>query len=112
MSNGYETKLINLGSSRAQDSLRVVRLKGSAKATMLILPGLDSILFWDGKPISVETGQMVYWHVPERKAALARVINAHGSNLPHVNCSASSFDFVVGGLLTKAGMQLVRKEER
>lgn len=99
---------IAFGPSLAARQLQTLRV--SKNVSLLALGVGDSVLFWKGSPVSIETGKMVYWHQEKREAGCTRAINAHAPDLPHVNTSSHSFDFIAGGLLTKAGMGLVRRE--
>ena len=73
--------------------------------------GRDSILTWDGAPIAVQTGGIVYIAQADRAPARTAAIEKYAGDLPQVRVSAQEFDFTVGTILTRAGLPLTRMEK-
>lgn len=95
---------IKLPLSQAQQRWELER--GSKSVNRLHLYPSSSILFWSGKPVAVYNNDAVYHHQPDRTSACTKAINEFGLGVPHVDCDAGTFDFVLGSLLTRAGMPL------
>jgi hypothetical protein len=94
-----------LPKSCAQTQLAVVK---AGTITMLLLRRSpdEGILFWDGEPVAISTAGVVYYHQADRKGGCTKAIAALDVNAPHISCDASTFDFVIGSLLTRTGLPL------
>lgn len=78
------------------------------QAILSLHPG-DALLFWDGFPVAVMTGAVVYFMDGKILAACTKAINAFAGQAAIVRAADADFDFLVGSLLTKAGLPLTRR---
>jgi hypothetical protein len=94
--------------SRAQQDIFAERL--TPKHTKITFGNAEAIHFFDGKPVAVESAGILYHHT-EQTSATTKLFNETLSTAPHIRCSASDFDFILGQLLLKAGLPLTRREK-
>lgn len=99
---------------RARHGLCIVGVKRS-KVSVLMFPigtetGNDQIVFYAGAAIAVITGAVAY--VNCEAGAQQRAVNQTiAMQTPQMRVDAQQFDFIVGQVLTKAGLPLTRREK-
>lgn len=82
----------------------------TSKLTVLSFIHRDSaILFWDSEPLAVLSGGYVSAHYEKASSAKTLAIHEWQGDAPVSLVGAAEFDFVVGQLLTQAGLPLTRR---
>lgn len=82
----------------------------SAKVGILYTPHHKQVLLWEGVPIAVYMDGTVYKH-SSVTAAKQGAITRYYPNAAEVTHSTRDFNFVLGQVLSQAGLSLVRAQE-
>lgn len=91
------------------DSRARVLLFGEHKGSITkITLGQDQLFLFKGIPIAVQSGSVVYRH-DDGSSTVSRLIHSWAGDRPVMRSSAQDFDFVLGSVLTKNGLQLTRR---
>lgn len=86
--------------------------RGRAKGKQLeirVNDDQDGVLFWDNRPCAILSGGCCYYLDFKWPGAATKAIHAFGQHAIQIRSAASDFDFVMGSLLTKAGLPLTRR---
>jgi hypothetical protein len=76
----------------------------------LITPAKEQVFFWNGTPIAAFNGAYVYTYGRPTPGQL-RALSPWTSTNPTISQPIDDFEYTIGQILSKAGLQLVRRLE-
>lgn len=84
--------------------------KQSAKVGILYTPHNKQVVLWEGVPLAVWDGNVLYVHTSVAGVKLA-VFRKTYPNAAEMTFHTVEFEFILGQVLSQAGLTLVRKKE-